>query len=55
MRSIVFFHRHRMLTPKYARLLLRYLRRRLFTATGWRWSTDGPVFFGRNLQLQTGK
>lgn len=43
-----------MLTPKYARLFLRYLRRRLFTRTGWRWKTDGPVFFGRGLQLQTG-
>ncbi len=44
-----------MLTPKYARLFLRYLRRRLFTATGWRWRTNGPVFFGRGLQLQTGR
>jgi acetyltransferase-like isoleucine patch superfamily enzyme len=53
--SIDFFYRHRMLTPKYARLFLRYLRRRLFTVAGWRWRTDGPVFFGRKLQLQTGK
>ena len=36
-----------MLTPKYARLLWRYLRRRLFTAAGWRWRTDGLVFFGK--------
>lgn len=44
-----------MLTPKYARLFLRYLRRRLFTASGRRWRTSGPVFFGRGLELQTGK
>ena len=54
-RSIDFFYRNRMLTPKYARLFLRYLRRRLFTPAGWRWQTDGPVFFGRRLQLQAGK
>jgi acetyltransferase-like isoleucine patch superfamily enzyme len=52
--SIDFFVRHRMITPKYARLFLRYLRRRLFTNTGRRWQTHGPVFFGRGLQLQTG-
>jgi acetyltransferase-like isoleucine patch superfamily enzyme len=44
-----------MLTPKYARLFVRYLRRRLFTTSGRRWQTHGPVFFGRGLQLQTGK
>jgi acetyltransferase-like isoleucine patch superfamily enzyme len=44
-----------MITPKYARLFCRYLWRRFFTHTGRRWSTDGPVFFGRDLQLQTGK
>jgi acetyltransferase-like isoleucine patch superfamily enzyme len=42
----------RMLTPKYARLLWRYLWRRLFTAAGWRWKTSGMVFFGRRLELQ---
>ncbi len=41
-----------MLTPKYARLALRYLRHRLVTAAGWRWETDGPLFFGRGLQIQ---
>jgi acetyltransferase-like isoleucine patch superfamily enzyme len=41
-----------MLTPKYALLLCRYLRRRFHTRAGWRWSTDGPVFFGRGLELQ---
>lgn len=44
-----------MLTPKYARLFGRYLRRRLFTRPGRRWSTNGPVFFGKGLQIQTGK
>jgi acetyltransferase-like isoleucine patch superfamily enzyme len=41
-----------MLTPRYARLFWRYLWRRLFTPAGWRWQTDGPVFFGKHLQLQ---
>jgi acetyltransferase-like isoleucine patch superfamily enzyme len=50
-----FLARNHMLTPKYARLLGRYLRRRLFSAAGWRWRTDGPVFFGKNLQLQIRK
>jgi acetyltransferase-like isoleucine patch superfamily enzyme len=45
----------RMLTPKYARLLWRYLWRRLFTAAGWRWKTSGMVFFGRRLELQVGR
>jgi acetyltransferase-like isoleucine patch superfamily enzyme len=44
--------RNRMLTPKYGRLLGRYLRRRFFTVAGWRWRTDGLVFFGRGLELQ---
>jgi acetyltransferase-like isoleucine patch superfamily enzyme len=51
-RLIRFLARNRMLTPKYARLLGRYLRRRLLTAAGWRWRTDGPVFLGRGLELQ---
>jgi acetyltransferase-like isoleucine patch superfamily enzyme len=41
-----------MLTPKYARLFWRYLWRRWLTTSGYRWQTDGPVFFGRKLQLQ---
>jgi len=52
---IRFLARHRMLTPKYGRLLLRYLWRRFLTPAGWRWETDGPVFFGRDLELQIGK
>jgi acetyltransferase-like isoleucine patch superfamily enzyme len=51
-RLIRFLARNRMLTPKYGRLLGRYLRRRLFTVAGWRWRTDGLVFFGRGLELQ---
>jgi acetyltransferase-like isoleucine patch superfamily enzyme len=51
-RLISFLARNRMLTPKYARLLGRYLRRRFLTAAGRRWRTDGPVFFGRGLELQ---
>jgi acetyltransferase-like isoleucine patch superfamily enzyme len=47
-----FLARNRMLNVKYARLLWRYLWRRLFTPAGWRWETDGPVFFGRGLELQ---
>lgn len=44
-----------MLTPKYARLFGRYLWRRFLTVPGRGWETDGPVFFGRNLQLQAGQ
>ena len=47
-----FAARHGMLNPQYAALLWRYLRRRLFTRAGWRWHTDGMVFFGRRLELQ---
>jgi acetyltransferase-like isoleucine patch superfamily enzyme len=51
-RLIRFLARNRMLTPRYARLLGRYLRRRLFTGAGRRWSTDGLLFLGRGLELQ---
>lgn len=44
-----------MLNRRYALLLWRYAWRRFLTPAGWRWETDGPVFFGRNLQLQVGK
>jgi acetyltransferase-like isoleucine patch superfamily enzyme len=54
-RLIRFCARNRMLTPKYALLLGRYLRRRLLTPAGWRWRTDGPVFFGSRLELQIGR
>jgi acetyltransferase-like isoleucine patch superfamily enzyme len=54
-RLIRFLASNRMLTPSYARLALRYARRRLFTSAGWRWRTDGPLFLGRGLQIQIGK
>jgi acetyltransferase-like isoleucine patch superfamily enzyme len=41
-----------MLTPKYGRLALRYLWRRLLTPGGWRWHTEGMLFLGRGLQIQ---
>jgi acetyltransferase-like isoleucine patch superfamily enzyme len=44
-----------MLNARYARLLWRYMWRRLLTPAGWRWETDGPVFFGKGLELQIGK
>ena len=44
-----------MLNARYARLLWRYIWRRLLTPAGWRWETDGPVFFGKGLELQIGK
>ena len=44
-----------MLKPKYARLAFRWAWRRLLTHAGRRWETDGPVFFGRRLQLQAGR
>jgi acetyltransferase-like isoleucine patch superfamily enzyme len=50
-----FLARNRMLNLKYARLLVRYLRRRLLTAAGWRWRTDGMLFLGRGLELQVAR
>jgi acetyltransferase-like isoleucine patch superfamily enzyme len=50
-----FFAANGMLNWRYARLLWRYLWRRFLTPAGWRWQTDGPVFFGKKLQLQIGK
>ncbi len=50
--TLGFLGRNGMLTPKYARLLWRYLWRRVLTSAGHRWRTDGPVFFGRKLQIQ---
>ena len=52
LRTIRFLARNGMLNAQYARLLWRYLWRRFLTPAGWRWETDGPVFFGRNLELQ---
>jgi acetyltransferase-like isoleucine patch superfamily enzyme len=51
-KTLRFAGRNGMLTPKYARLLWRYLWRRLATPAGWRWRTDGLLFLGRRLELQ---
>ncbi len=53
-RLLRFAARNGMLNPKYARLALRYARRRLFTQAGWRWETAGLLFLGRGLQIQIG-
>jgi len=53
--TLRFLARNRMLNRKYGRLLWRYLWRRFLTPAGWRWETDGPVFFGRDLELQIGR
>src|SRR5215217_5938841 len=54
-RTVRFLAANRMLNARYARLLWRYLWRRFLTPAGWRWETDGLVFFGRDLQIQIGK
>jgi len=54
-RTLRFLAANRMLNRRYARLLWRYLWRRFLTPAGWRWETDGPVFFGTGLQLQIAK
>jgi acetyltransferase-like isoleucine patch superfamily enzyme len=54
-RSIRFFAAHGMLNARYARLVWRYLWRRYLTRAGWRWETDGPVFFGKRLELEIGR
>ena len=51
-RTLRFLAANRMLNLRYARLLWRYLWRRFLTPAGWRWETDGPVFFGKDLELQ---
>jgi acetyltransferase-like isoleucine patch superfamily enzyme len=54
-RLLRFLAAHKMLTPKYARIWGRYIRHRIFTTAGYRWRTDGLVFFGRRLQIQIGR
>jgi acetyltransferase-like isoleucine patch superfamily enzyme len=51
-RTLRFCARNGMLNASYGRLLVRYLRRRLFTVAGRRWQTDGLLFLGRGLELQ---
>ncbi len=50
--TIRFLARNGMLNRRYGQLLVRYLRRRFFTAAGRRWRTNGLVFFGRGLELE---
>jgi acetyltransferase-like isoleucine patch superfamily enzyme len=50
-----FMRRHRMLTPKYARLVLRLLRRRFLSTYGRRLKLDGIAFIGPDVVLQIGK
>ena len=47
-----FMRRHRMLTPKYARLLVRLVRRRLLNR---RLHSDGIAFIGPGVTLQVGR
>jgi acetyltransferase-like isoleucine patch superfamily enzyme len=49
-----FMRRHRMLTLKYARLLLRLFRRRYLTPYGRRLKLDGLAFIGPGVVLQIG-
>jgi len=44
-----------MVTPKYARLLLRLARRRFLTLAGRRMQLDGVVFLGRRVRLEIGR
>ncbi len=53
-RLLSFLARNRMLTPKYARLALRYARYRFLTSAGWRWETSGLLFLGKRLEIQIG-
>jgi acetyltransferase-like isoleucine patch superfamily enzyme len=52
---IRFLARNRMITPKYALLALRLLRRRFLTPTGRRMILDGMLFLGGGVQLEIGK
>ncbi len=47
-----FLAQNRMLNPRYARLFWRYLWRRLLTPAGRRWTSNGPFFLGRGLELK---
>ena len=55
LRALRFYRAKGMLNARYARLLWRYLWRRYLTVAGWRWRTEGPVFFGKRLQIQIGR
>ena len=49
-----FMRAHRMLTPKYARLIVRLGRRRFLTHYGRRLKLDGLAFIGPRVTLQIG-
>jgi acetyltransferase-like isoleucine patch superfamily enzyme len=50
-----FARRNRMLTPKYARLVLRLLRRHYLSTYGRRLGLDGLAFIGPRVTLQIGR
>jgi acetyltransferase-like isoleucine patch superfamily enzyme len=50
-----FLARNRMITPKYALLALRLLRRRFLTTTGRRMVLDGMLFLGTGVTIQIGR
>jgi acetyltransferase-like isoleucine patch superfamily enzyme len=50
-----FLLRNRMITPKYARLLVRLARRRWLTRTGRRLRLDGVVFIGPKVTIEIGR
>ncbi len=52
---IAFMARQGMLTPKYARLIVRLLRKRFLTPYGRRLKLDGLAFIGPGVVLQIGK
>jgi acetyltransferase-like isoleucine patch superfamily enzyme len=54
-RFLRFCARNRMLTPKYALLVLRWARLRFLTPAGRRWRTDGPLFLGSGLELHVAR
>src|SRR5436305_7411326 len=50
-----FMRRHRMFTPKYARLIVRLLRCKFLTPYGRRLKLDGLAFIGPKVVLQIGR
>jgi acetyltransferase-like isoleucine patch superfamily enzyme len=50
-----FMRRHRMLTPKYLRLIVRLGRRKWMTTYGRRLAVDGLAFIGPGVVLQIGR
>jgi acetyltransferase-like isoleucine patch superfamily enzyme len=50
-----FMRSHGMLTPKYAQLIARLLRKRFFTTYGRRLKLDGLCFIGPRVTIQIGK